>query len=134
MPPRELGQQAREEVVAGADHGDRKRAAGDALQAGHRFLGLVELPEDGATLRDQLLACGRQVDASAQPLEERQPGVALELADLRGDRRLREVQLLRGAGEAQVLRDRLEDLELPEGRVFHNVKVMVTTTIYDYTL
>jgi hypothetical protein len=120
----ERGEQPREEVIAGADHGDRERAALDALEPRHRVLGLAELREDRGALRDELAAGGGQVDAPAEPLEQRQPGVALELADLRRDRGLRQVQLLGGARDRQVPRDGLEDLELAQRGVSHKQLVM----------
>jgi hypothetical protein len=66
-----------------------------------------------------LRAGGREVDLLAQLLEQRQAGVLLQLAHLRGHGRLRQVQLLGGAREAAVAGHRLEHLQLPQGRVAH---------------
>jgi hypothetical protein len=58
-------------------------------------------------------------ETPAELLEERQPGVLLQLAHLCGHRRLRQVQLLGGARKAEVAGDRLEHFQLPQGRVAH---------------
>jgi hypothetical protein len=60
------------------------------------------------------------VEPASVLLEQRQAGVAFELPHLRRNRRLRQVQLLGGAREAQVPRGRLEDLELAKGGVTHS--------------
>jgi len=121
VAPGELHQQARQEVVAGADHRHVQAAAGDALELRHRLVDLLELLDDDAARAQHLLAGGGEVDALAQLLEQRQPGVLFELGHLRGNGRLRQVQLLGGAGEVQVAGDGLEDLELAQGGVAHGV-------------
>ncbi|MNN76977.1 hypothetical protein D3C81_1934010 [compost metagenome] len=50
MAARKFHQQAREEVIAGADNGHVQFAAGDALELGHRVFGFLELLDDGAAV------------------------------------------------------------------------------------
>ena len=60
-----------------------------------------------------------QVHPPADALEQRQPGVRLELAHLHRHAGLGQVQLLGGARERQVARGGLEDLQLAQRRVAH---------------
>src|SRR4029079_18131680 len=78
-----------------------------------------ELLDDGAADREQLGAGRRQVDLLAELLEQHVARMFLELADLGRDGRLRQVELLGRAREAQEPRDRREDLQLAQGRVLH---------------
>jgi len=119
VPPDELHQQARKEVVAGADHRDVQLAARDALELRHRAFGQLELLDDPAADVEQFGAGRRQVDLLAELLEERKAGVVLELLDLGGDGRLRQVQLFGRARETQVPRDGFEDLQLAQRGVLH---------------
>jgi hypothetical protein len=119
MAAGELHEQAREEVVAGADHPDVQLAARDALELEHRAFGSVELLDDGAADVQQFAPCRRQEDLLAELLEQRVAGVFLELADLRRDGRLGQMQFLGGAREAEQARDCLEDLQLTQRGVLH---------------
>ena len=119
MAARELRQQAREEVRARADHRDIEPAPRNAAEAVHRLRGLAELLDDGAAVLQHLLAGLGQIDLAPELLEKPLPGVRLELLHLRGHRRLREVQLLRRAREAQVPRHALEDFQLAQCGVPH---------------
>ncbi len=116
---RELGQQARKEVVARADDCDIQLAPRDALQLTHRFVDFVELLDDRTAVVEHLGAGRRQVNFLAELLEERQPRVLLELAYLSGDGRLGQMQFLGCTRETQMARHRLEDLQLPQCRVSH---------------
>ena len=60
-----------------------------------------------------------EMDLLATALEQRDAGMLLELLDLQRHRRLREVQLLRRAGKAQVAGGRGEDLQLPNRDTAH---------------
>ena len=117
VPADELDQQARQEVVAGADRGDVEAAAGDALVLRHRVLGDLELLDDRAHDAEQVGTGGGEVGLLADLLEEGDAGVLLELPDLARDRGLRQVQLFGSACEAQVPGDRREHLELAQRRV-----------------
>ena len=70
-----------------------------------------------------LLARLREPEAPAAALEEDGLRVPLELAHLDRDGRHREVQLLRRAGERAVPRGALEDPQLPQRGVSHEVIV-----------
>ena len=61
----------------------------------------------------------RHVDLLAELLEQRLTGVAFEKLDLRGDRGLREMQLMRRPREAQMPRHAFENLELAQCRILH---------------
>jgi hypothetical protein len=115
----EGGDQPGHEVVGGAGHGDGQPAAREALHLVDDHLRFRELGGDGAGVVVHLATRVREEDALAHLLEQGQPHVLLQLLDLHGDRRLGQVQLLRGPGEAQVPGHRLEGLELPEGEVHH---------------
>ena len=121
MALRELHQQPRKEVIAGADHRHVQAPARHALELRHGLLGLLELLDDLAAALEHLRAGRREVDLLAELLEQRQPGVLLQLADLGGDGWLGEVEFLGGARIAAVARDRLEDLELAQGGISHGV-------------
>ena len=93
----ELDQQARKEIIAGADHRDIELAARDALELGHRGFGDLELANDRAADVEQLGAGLGQVDLLAELFEQGQAGMVLELAHLGRYRRLGQMQLLGGA-------------------------------------
>ena len=110
---REFGEQAREEIIAGADHRHVQRSAGNSLEPRHRVVGFAELLEDRAAVMKHFVAGRRQIDLLAELLEKRQSRVLLQLLDLRGDGRLGEVELFRGARKAEAARDGFEDFQLP---------------------
>ena len=93
-----------------------------ALQAAHRGQRLARLPQqlrDLGRVAQQLRSGGCEADLAADPLEERHADLLLEEAHLLGHRRLRQMQLLRGAGEGKMPRHRGEDPHLSEGYVTH---------------
>jgi hypothetical protein len=47
----------------------------------------------------------RELNPPARPLQQREPELVLERPDLLAERRLRDVQPLRGAAEVKLLRD-----------------------------
>jgi hypothetical protein len=119
VAPRELHQQAREEVVAGADHRHVQPPAGDALVLGHRLFGLLELLDDLAAGLQHLRARGREVDLLSELLEKAAARHGPRACAPASTRPLREVQLLRGARKAAVAGDRFEHLELAKGGMAH---------------
>ncbi len=105
----ERGQRAREVVVAGRPHrADRDAPADDAGELLELGLQAVDLGEHAARVGEDDRPLGRHVDPAAGPAQDLDAELALEPADLLGECRLREVQLLRGAGEAAVTGDRLQ--------------------------
>jgi hypothetical protein len=65
-------------------------------------------------MRQEQLARFRRVGALADPLEQRQTQLLLELTHLHADRRLCEPELARRPGEAPVARDGRERLQVRE--------------------
>ena len=63
---------------------------------------------------EQRAARRGQLDAARRALEQARAHALLELADLRAQRRLREMQPLGRAGEVELLRDRDERAQMPE--------------------
>ena len=89
--------------------GDRRRV-GDAQRAQLAAAGALRLldrrgdrREDRPGVQEQRAPGIRQLDAARRPMEERRAQLVLELADLRAERLLRQVQPSRGAGEVQLL-------------------------------
>ena len=119
MAARELRQQLGREVLGRAHHADAQQAPAQALEGGESVVRLLQRAQRLARVAQQLFARLSQVQALAQPLEQRQPGTVLELSNLHRDRRLGQVQLGRGAREAQAVGGRHEDLQLPQGDVAH---------------
>ena len=117
----ETRQQARQEVLGGADHADHQRAAGEAPQPGDRRVGLAQRGEHPLGVDDQVLAHRGQRDRAPDPVEQRQADVGLELLQLHRNRRRGEVQLLGGPGDAGVPGDGDEDPQLAHAGVFHSV-------------
>ena len=91
-------------------------AAADELAADrlrHRD-GLVDAAQDAARAVEQRLAGQRQLDAVRGAPEELDADELLERPDLAAQRRLREVQLLGGAAEVELLGDGHERAQVPE--------------------
>lgn len=95
--------------------GPRRERGGQRAHVGRR-------PQCVPRGADQRVALRGQSDAAAGPLEEQHPQVALELAHLDAQRRLRQVQRHGRAPEVQVLGYCDEAFELPE---FREVPVML---------
>lgn len=110
----EVDQHRRQQVLGGGDGADRQRAAEHAALRGELVASLLELLEDTRRVSREQLAGAGQLDAAADPLHQRHAGGLLELADLLRDRRLRQVQLERGARHAAVAGDGVERRELAE--------------------
>ena len=110
MPIRPTSQVAAKDALALDD----EKAA--ALGLAHRARGAGEdgeaLGEAGRAGRPRL----GQREAPPRPLDERRADLLLERPHLLGDRRLGDVQLLRGADERQPARDRLEGAQRIERR------------------
>ena len=119
MAAREFDHQAREKIIAGADHGDVQLAAGDAAELRQRFLGFLELLDDGAAVVEQLGAARRQIHLLAELLEQHQPHVAFQRFHLRRYGRLGQVQFLGRAGVAEVAGHGFEHFQLAQGGMLH---------------
>src|SRR5690606_8208707 len=113
----ELGVARAKRRKVGDEPADRERR-----RAAHRQRGGLLLPleprdalsqkrERGVGLFRERAAFLRQLDAPADPSEERRPELRFERPHPMADRALRDVQLLRRPREAPVPRDRLEGLE-----------------------
>jgi hypothetical protein len=85
----------------------------------HRLFDVLELQRDRLAEFQHLLAGGREVDLLAELLEERHASMLFKFSNLGGDRRLGQVQLLRGTGKTEMAGDGFKDFQLPEGRMFH---------------
>jgi hypothetical protein len=83
--------------------------------------------------QQQLAGLGR-VRPLADPLEQRQPDLALELAYLHADGRLGEPELSRRPGEAAVARHRLERVEVRQLHGHDGKKYLIVTIMtIDFT-
>ena len=89
-------------------------AADDARVLVHRRAGGGDLGQDRVGALEQVGARRGQLDALRRPGQERDAELLLEAAELLGDRGLREVQGVGGAGDVPVPGDRGEGLELAE--------------------
>jgi hypothetical protein len=114
MRLRELGEQAGHEVFGGADQADRQLAGLGTEQALQVGLGVLDFAEHAQRVVHQQITGIGQRDAAPQAFEQRQADVVLELLELHRDGRRRQVQLLGGAGVAEVAGGDDEDLQLAE--------------------
>ena len=112
-------QHPRKEVVAGADDRDVELPAGDALEIRERGVRLPHALGDRAGALEHLPAGRRQEGPATDPLEERQARLRRQLLENRRHCRLRQVQLVRGAGEIHVARRGGEHPQLPQGHIAH---------------
>ena len=119
VAPCKLHQQAGKKIIAGTDHSDVQLAAGDALELRHGLLDFLELLDDDPARLKHLHPRRREVDLLAELLEQRKAGMILQLFDLDGHRRLRQVQLFGSPRKAQVPGHGLEHLELTQRRILH---------------
>ena len=87
------------------------RAAGDDLDVRY---GQTQLAEDRAGAPDEAFAVLSRRDPTSRPVEQRHPERGLQLGDRGGDRRLRQVEQLRGLAEASLLGDREQHAQLPQ--------------------
>jgi hypothetical protein len=94
-------------------------AAAQAFQRRDRRVRILERVEDLPRIAEQMLPGLGEHELLAPPLEQRKTDHRFELLDLQRHRRLRQMQLLRGAREAQVARRCDEDLQLPDGDAAH---------------
>jgi hypothetical protein len=108
-------QDAREDVQVGrggeADREATDLAAAGALRDTLRSLGLRE---NLAGVLEKRAACGCELDAALRPVEEGDPELLLELANLLAEWGLRDLDPRGGATEVQFLRDGEEVAEVPE--------------------
>ena len=102
------------DVAGGQERADPDATAQDAAQLVDLRARAVDLREDAAGSRGDRLSCLGRGDAAARALEQRGAELLLEPPDLVRQRRLREVELLRGAREVTVPRHRLDASQLPE--------------------
>jgi len=85
-----------------------------AAGALRRADGALGLREHLADLVGERLARGRDLDAPLRAMEEREPQLLLELANLLAERRLRDAEPAGGASEVQLLRHGEEVAQVAE--------------------
>jgi hypothetical protein len=103
--------------AAGGVGAENQLALGCGAELRHDAAGLVLGVQDRDGGAVERLAGLRQAQprlTADRPLEQRQPALLLERADLQADGRLRQADLGRGGGDAALLRDHVEDPELVE--------------------
>jgi hypothetical protein len=110
-------------VLRRAHDADAHDAAGDAAVRCERLLRFAQQVAHARGIACELLAGLRQVQLLPDLLEQRHACAVLELFHLDGNRRLREMQLARRLGEAQMLRDQGPDAELSQRDVSHRSRV-----------
>jgi hypothetical protein len=113
MPPPEAGEPGREEVLVQG----RQRAEAEPAPLQTRHLldhapGLRLLGQDPLREREQRLPRIRQGEPPAPAVEQRRAQLRLQPLDLERERRLGDVQLLRGPAEVQPARRRDEVAKL----------------------
>jgi hypothetical protein len=110
-------EQPRGETRPRRAHGETQLAGIQRAHSRERFLEACERAEHVLARFVEPPASVGEVDAPADLLEQRNADGVGELPDLPGRRRLRHVQLLRGAGEAAQAGTRLEETELRQRSV-----------------
>jgi hypothetical protein len=111
----EVADQGRQRLHAGAGHRDQLHpAAGEPPGGPGRGLRGLQVADHLAGRLDQLGAGVAEHDAAADPVEQRHTELALERPDRLGQRRLRDVELLRSAAEVHGLDDGEEIGQLPD--------------------
>ena len=88
---------------------DLQRARRPVTRVGNLRLGHRELGRNLADRAIERLALFGQQQAAGMAVEQDRPEALLQRRDLAADRRLAELKSVAGAGEAAVLRDRLEN-------------------------
>ena len=102
---------------ARSDHADHQSTPQKPVHLIHRVAYGLNGREHGPRPFERGRAGGRHARRATGPVEERRPEVLFELADLRADSGLADVDPRRGAGEIRLFGHGDEVLELPE---FHN--------------
>src|SRR3569623_921595 len=100
IAPAETAEQARNEILGGGDHREPQRALFEAFHVGDDHLEAREPLEDVAREALQCTAGIGEIDLFANLLKQREADGRSQFFDLHRHRRLGEVQLLRGTGEA----------------------------------
>jgi hypothetical protein len=116
------GSQARGKKIRsdGGNNADVDGAGDGVLLFDDLAFGGFEFAQDGASVRKKGLTQLREAYAAAEAVEKTRTEFVLELEDLLGKRRLRDVRLFRGTGERKSFSDGAEVAELVEfhGPVF----------------
>ena len=116
-------QRAREQIGRdGRDHAESQRPGQRALERDRRLDEPARLGEHGARAPHHFRAGRREQHAATVALEQAQVEQRLELADLRGEARLRDTARARGAVEAAEIGDRDQVLELAQRRGLDHAK------------
>jgi hypothetical protein len=102
------------DVASGVERTDPDVPASDAAELVDLLACAVHLGEDTAGSSGDHASGLGWGDASARAFEQRCAQLSFELSDLVRERRLGDVELLRGAGEMAMAGDRLHGSELPE--------------------
>lgn len=113
----ETAEDARHEVLGGADHGDREAPAREAFHGVDALLEVGPLGHHGAGGAGQRVARRREVQALADHFVERQADGIGQLAQLHRDRGLGDVAGPCGGGDAAVLGHGEEELQLAEAGI-----------------
>ncbi len=125
MPIGQPGDRTRQQIA-----GDRWQAGDrdDAAAVRGRVLGTVHdrlhVEEDAREWRDELASELRQGDVAIVAIEKPDAESAFELANLHGQRRLRDVELSGGAREVAAARDRQEGGDVAELRSHMKIRIL----------
>ena len=117
----EIGQQV---VDGGREGAEAGRARAHVAHAAHRFAGRLHLGQDALGVGQQRTAGLGRHDAAPDAHEERHAELALEAPDLLGERRLGQMQHLRGGAERPLLDGLPEVRELLE---VHDSSIGITS-------
>jgi hypothetical protein len=117
----ERPEHARHQAIGGGRHHAHRERPGLAPRRPPDVLRRLRRPlQDGPRVPEQHPARLGERDAPPGPREQLHPELALELADLLAERRLRDAEPRGGAAEVQLLRDRHEVPQVPE---LHDVEI-----------
>jgi len=117
---RECRKQCRGEILRRAHRAQLQHAALQSPHGGERLAGFPQQLRDLSRVAQELHAGGREADLAPELLEERHADFLLEEADLLRDGGLRQMQLLRRAGEGEMPRHGREHPHLSERYVTHS--------------
>ena len=120
-------------VGRGAGEADGEPAVLAARRAARVLDRGVDRGEDLAAALEQHLAGGRELDAARRAVAAGAPELGLEAADLLGERRLRDVQPLRGAAEVPLLGDGDEVAQLSQLHVTDDSYPRRTQSTHDWS-
>jgi len=124
----ELGQQARREIFCGADHAEPNAAVPHTAQRSSGLLEVVQAREQFRRQPHQFLAGFRDLQAPAHGFKQGKFQLMLELPQLHGYSRLRQMKRLGGRRDAAFAADRGENFELPDCEMPPQIRTSDRTT------